>query len=193
MLQATMLDLEDIKPGTIRPLLRVEYDRLIDLGVFDDEKIELLRGMLVTMSPQGDRHVWMVVFLNKRLVNQVGDAYDVCPAGPLCATPDSEPEPDFSIIPHDPARRKKPTTALLVIEVANSSLRKDRKIKKAIYAEAGVPEYWIIDVSRDDELTVEVYTDPEGSTYKHVQKLRDGDTLRARHVPVVIPVAELPR
>lgn len=192
MLQS-MLDLEDIKPATVRPLMREEYDRLIDLGVFDDEKIELLRGVLVTMSPQGEPHLWMMIYLNKRIVREVGDDFDVCPAGPLCATPDSEPEPDLYVIPHDPKRRTKATTALLVIEIANSSLRKDRKIKKGIYAEAGVPEYWIVDVSREGSVSVEVYTEPDGLAYKEMRVLRDGDTLRALHVPVVIPVAELPR
>ncbi|HVK84072.1 MAG TPA: Uma2 family endonuclease [Kofleriaceae bacterium] len=103
------------------------------------------------------------------------------------------PEPDFTITRHDPAARQHPTTALLVIEVSNSSLRRDRKIKREIYAEAKVPEYWIVDVSKDDDLTVEVYTKPEGSTYTQVEVLRDGDVLRALHAPIVIPVADLPR
>jgi Uma2 family endonuclease len=188
-----MLDLEDIKPATVRPLMREEYDRLIDLGVFDDEKIELLRGVLVTMSPQGEPHWWMMIYLTKRIVLAVGDDFDVCPAGPLCATADSEPEPDLYVMTHDPGRRTKPTTALLVIEISNSSLRKDRKIKQGIYAEAGVPEYWIIDVSREGTVTVEVYTEPDGLAYKQMRTLHDGDVLRALHVPIVIPVAELPR
>ena len=189
----SMLDLEDIKPATFRRLTRAEYEQMAELGMFDDEKVELLRGMVVTMSPQGDRHTRTIIFLNRRLVELTNRTLDIRPGTPLAATDDSEPEPDFTITRHDPAAREHPTTALLVIEVSNSSLRRDRKIKREIYAEAKVPEYWIVDVSKDDDLTVEVYTKPEGSTYTQVEVLRDGDVLRALHAPIVIPVADLPR
>lgn len=76
-------------------------------------------------------------------------------------------------------------------EVSNSSLTKDRRIKAPIYAEAGVPEYWIIDVT-SDRLRVEVHTDPRDGDYRRVEILRDGDVLRPTRLPIEIPVIELP-
>jgi Uma2 family endonuclease len=91
----------------------------------------------------------------------------------------------------DPARRGHPDQLLLLIEVADSSLRTDRRLKRTIYAEAGVPEYWIVDVAT---LTVEVHTQPSSGTYASVRTLRDGDTLRPTLLPTVaIRVAEIPR
>ena len=78
----------------------------------------------------------------------------------------------------------------MLIEVAESSLPKDRRLKRDIYAEAGVPEYWIVDVT---SMTVEVYTQPQDGAYAHVEYLRDGAVLRPTQLPgIAIPVADLP-
>lgn len=99
--------------------------------------------------------------------------------------------PDVSVTPKDYSIRDLPSAMLLVIEVADSSLKSDRTVKLAIYAEANVPEYWIIDVNTS---TVEVFTEPSGATYKQVQVLRDGDVLRPTQLPTVaIAVADIPR
>lgn len=192
MLQS-VLDLDDIKPDGLRPLRRREYDELVDLGVFDDEKIELLRGVLVTMSPQGSPHARMVVWLNRRLIMALDPTWEVRPGLPYAASDDSEPEPDLLVTRDDPTREDHPSSALLVIEVSNSSLRKDRRIKLPIYAEAGVPEYWIVDVSQPDQVSVEVHTEPTADGYATSTTLRDGDVLRPRHVPIEIAVGDLPR
>lgn len=192
MLQA-MLDLDDIKPDGQRRLSRREYDELVKLGVFEDEKIELLRGMLVTMSPEGWQHADVGVWLTRRLNRGLDDTYEVRSAHPFAATEDSEPEPDLLIGRAQPGRRAHPSEALLVVEVSASSIRKDRKAKQAIYAEAGVPEYWIIDLTDESNPVVEVYTDPTATGYASMAKLRDGDVLRPLHVPIEIAVADLPR
>ncbi|MBA3452282.1 MAG: Uma2 family endonuclease [Deltaproteobacteria bacterium] len=188
-----MLDLDDIKPDGPRPLSRREYDELVNLGVFENEKIELLRGMLVTMSPQGSPHARMIVWLTRRLIKALDDSWEVRPGLPYAASDDSEPEPDLLVTVADPTRPDHPSTALLLIEVSNSSLRKDRKIKLPIYAEAGVPEYWIIDVSAAGEVSVAVYTEPTKDGYAKLVTLRDGDVLRPLHVPIEIAVSDLPR
>ena len=188
-----LLDLDDIKPDGPRPLARREYDELVNLGVFDDEKIELLRGMLVTMSPQGSPHAQMVVWLNRRLIKALDDTWEVRPGLPYAASDDSELEPDLLVTVADPARPEHPSTALLLIEISNSSLRKDRKIKLPIYAEAGVPEYWIIDVSEPGDVSVAVYTKPAKDGYATLVTLRDGDMLRPLNVPIEIAVSDLPR
>ncbi|MDB4962803.1 MAG: hypothetical protein JWP01_2802 [Myxococcales bacterium] len=188
-----MLDLEDIKPGGLRRLSRREYNDLARLGAFDHEKVELLRGMLVTMSPQGTPHMRMVVWLNRRLIKSLDESWEVRPGLSFAAADDSEPEPDLMVTSDSSKLDDAPTTAFLLIEVSNSSLRRDRKIKLPIYAEAGVPEYWIVNVSRPGEVTVEVYTEPTASGYAQMVTLRDGDTLRPLQVPIEIAVADLPR
>ncbi len=85
-----------------------------------------------------------------------------------------------------------PSVARLLVEVSDSSIRKDRLVKRALYAEVGVPEYWIIDITSGVPI-VEIYTDPTPAGYATMTKHRDGDVLRPRHVPIDIAVADLPR
>lgn len=191
MLQS-MLDPEDIKPSGVRRLLRAEYDQLVELGAFDGEKIELLRGQLVTMSPIGIPHRRLTVWMTRFLIEHLDHGYEVHPALPLAASDDSEPEPDMMVVRGDPPQLEV-TAPLLVMEFSDSSLRKDRKVKLPIYAEAGVPEYWIFDLSRDGKLVVEVYTDPTPSGYRSMKSYRDGDVLRPSQVPIEIAVADIPR
>jgi Uma2 family endonuclease len=187
-----MFDPELLAPEGIRKLSRGEYDRLVDLGWFAGEPIELLRGMLVTMSPQGLVHQNIGAWLTKRLILTLGEPWDVRAHSPYAASGDSEPEPDVSVSPAGDYISDHPSNAVLLIEVSNSSLKKDRGIKGPLYAEAGVPEYWIVDVS-GDELRIEVHTDPRGGDYRHVEILRDGDVLRPSRLPgVEILVTEIP-
>ena len=189
----TMLDHDDLRPSGIRPLRRSEYDRLVDLGAFDDEKIELLRGVLVTMSPEGYPHSDVGNWLFRRMARALDDAFEIRHAAPFAASEDSEPEPDL-FVGRTPAAQRKghPGEALLLVEVSSSSIRKDRSIKRALYAEVGVPEYWIIDLTKGVPV-VEVYTEPTAAGYAKVATLRDGDILRPIHVPIEIRVADLPR
>jgi len=176
----------------MRPISRAEYDRMVEVGILDeDDKVELLRGVIVKMSPQGEHHSALIEWLNNHLVRSLDPSFSVRPALPFAASDWSEPEPDFAILPAKRPSLAHPQTALLLIEVSDSSLRKDRRIKLGIYAEAGVPEYWIVNVK---EMTIEVYRDPSGDQYASKQILRDGDVARPRMVPgVEIAIADLPR
>jgi Uma2 family endonuclease len=180
-----------VQPERIRPLSRREYDRLIELDWFGDERIELLRGLLVTVSPQKWLHAAAVEFLTEQLILQLAGRYSVRPQLPFAADDWSEPEPDVAVAHKDPARRAHPSELLLLIEVADTSLRVDRGVKRAIYAEAGVPEYWIVDVNT---MTVEVHTQLSMGSYTRVATLCDGDVLRPSLLPeVAIRIADLPR
>jgi len=187
----SMLDLDSIAPERIRGLSRREYDELVERGHFDDEPIELLRGMLVTMSPQGDEHHGLTFWFTKRLTLGLGAEWDVHSQLPFAATDDSEPEPDILVTPTTTDVLRHPSSAFLVIEIARSSIRKDREVKAAIYAEAMVPEYWIVDVS-EPELRVEVRRGPAADGYQTVDVLRDGDVLKPLLLPIEIPVLEIP-
>ncbi|MBP9087166.1 MAG: Uma2 family endonuclease [Kofleriaceae bacterium] len=174
--------------SVVRPLRRVEYEQLAELGAFGDEKIELLRGSLVRMRPQGPYHANVVARLTNVLVSMVYPRFEVRPQLPFAADDTSMPEPDIMIVestgsltsPH-------PTRSLLVIEVSVSSLRLDRGLKAEIYSQAGVPEYWIIDMLHRK---IVVHRDPRSDGYASVQTLVDDHLLSARNVPVSLRVGD---
>jgi Uma2 family endonuclease len=145
-----------------RALTREQFGILVAAGAYEDQRVELIEGIVVDMAPQGPEHGFVVRRLNTRLVARLtvafGDRYEVSPQVPLAATPLSEPEPDLYVI--DAAEStplSHPSTAHLVIEVASTSQRKDLGIKARIYAAAGVPRYWVVDLAAE---RVVVHTDP---------------------------------
>ncbi len=170
-----MLDAELIRPEQRRPLRRTEYERLVELGAFKDERVELLFGMLVAMSPQGAFHFEVVSRLARLLDRRLGDRADVRSQGPLALADDSEPEPDVMVLPPGDYRHELPRTAWLVVEVAATSANDDRSIKGRLYARARIPEYWLVDLAAG---VVEVYTAPEGGVYTRVARAGRADVLR---------------
>jgi Uma2 family endonuclease len=184
----SMLDPELLRPERPRPLKRVEFERLIEAGAFEDERVELLYGQLVAMSPQSELHILVTAFITKALIQQLGDDYAVLPHSGLASWRLSRPEPDVSVVPFR-GFRNPITDALLVVEVADSSLRKDRELKLPLYAQAGIPCYWLVDLKR---LVVEVHTQPERRRYKRVVTKQHGDVLRAPGLPrVAVPVSKI--
>jgi Uma2 family endonuclease len=189
---SAMVDPSLLSADTIRPLSRIEYERMVELGFFhEDEHVELLEGVLVKMSPQGWLHAAVVQRLTKLLSRAIDDSLAVRTGLPFAAADCSEPEPDLAIVRDDPTLREHPSEVLLIIEVSNTSLDIDRTAKLATYAKAAVPEYWIVDVNA---MTVEVYTEPSRSRYARKLTLRDGDVLRPTLLlGIEIAVADLPR
>jgi Uma2 family endonuclease len=180
-----------IEPARVRPLKRSEYDRMIELGLFNNERIELIRGVLVKMSPQHAPHASTVQKLCRLLMKQVADRFSLRIQLPLALSDDSEPEPDVAVVSLGDYETEHPSTALLVIEVSDSSLKTDRT-KAAIYASAGIGEYWIVNL---EARTVELYSSPRGERYLEVGTLAAGETLRPAALPdVTIAVDDiLPR
>ena len=160
-------------PTAFRPLRRVEYDRLIDLGVFEGTKVELVGGVLVEMSPQKDPHFQLIADLNMLLVPMVLGRHTVSVQGPLQVDDISEPEPDLAVLPLARYRGVGKTgDALLVIEVSESSLSFDLGEKARRYAAAGYPEYWVIDAVKR-VLIRHTAPAPDG-TWGHVEHLTTG-------------------
>jgi Uma2 family endonuclease len=179
-------------PEDVRPLRRAEFYHLSSLGSFEDERVELLRGVIVVMSREEEpRHSAPVEWLLRKLIRALDEEFRVRPGMPFDASDYSVTLPDLVISAE--AGLHHPATALLLIEVSNTSLRKDRGIKLGIYAEAGVPEYWIINASKPGHVEVEVYTEPTPTGYARLVTLRDGDVLRPVRVPVEVAVADIPR
>jgi len=171
-----------------------EYHRMIEAGILgEDEHVQLITGTMVAMTPQGRPHARIIQRLNRLLVRVVGDDLEVLTQLPLTLLDDSEPEPDLAVVQAEEAQSREhhPRTALLVIEVAGESLRLDRKSKAALYARAGIPEYWIVNLA---ESTVEVHREPDPTTdsYRARTVVPSGGTLTPTTVPAVrIDVADL--
>ncbi len=181
---------EELRAEHIRPLSVADVDQLLKSGAIESgERIELLHGMLVVMDMDGEPHVWVTQRLMKRLVVATLEM----PVEVICQSSAKMgdfqlPSPDITVVPRQ-TRFTRPLGGLLVIEVAESSLRKDRVIKVPIYATAGVPEYWIVDTENE---RVFVHTEPHGRDYRAVEVVPRSGTLRPRELPgVEIVVDEL--
>ncbi len=171
-----------IAPEKVRPLRRAEYDRLVEMGAFEDERVELLFGVLVEMSPQDPAHAFVIQRLYRLLDRLLPAGLMVRSQSPLALADDSEPEPDLAVVPEDDYRSAHPTRALLVVEVAGSSIRKDRELKAALYAQAGVEEYWIVDLGRG---VVELNREPADGAYRVREVGGRGQAIALARVPTV--------
>lgn len=179
----------DVPPERVRPLRRREYDRLVADGAFADECLELLRGQIISMSPQGARHAAVIRKLNMLLAPALAGRADVQIQSPLALSDESEPEPDVAVVDPGDYADDHPHTAHLVIEVAESSQDTDRNVKTPLYAAAGIAEYWIVDVPAQH---VEVYLEPAGTLYQRKATYRREDTIQpARYPELTVPVADI--
>lgn len=175
LLQSTaMVDPRQLEPERILPLRRAQFDRMVEAGIFDDQRVELLRGVLVEMSPQGAPHADVSALLTELLIRALPTTAQVRCHLPFAASDVSEPEPDVAVYPARRFGDDHPARAHLIVEVSDSSLRKDRGLKSEIYAEASVPEYWVVDLVHG---TVEVRTEPVDGHYTRMTTYRRGQRI----------------
>ena len=151
-------------------------------------RAELLRGVIVEKMPKSPLHTKLVARLWSVFAAALGDTHWIRKEEPLTLA-DSEPEPDIAIVPGQEADYAvHPSTALLVVEVAVTTLAEDRELA-AIYAEAGVPEYWIVD---SHSRSVEIYRQPEAGAYRFSERRMADAILDATSLPGVrIALSEL--
>ncbi|HEX9820119.1 MAG TPA: Uma2 family endonuclease [Methylomirabilota bacterium] len=183
---------------TTRRWRRIEYDRLVELGIFVGERLELLDGMLVVGEPQGSTHAAIVMQVGRVLAAAFGSGWHPRLQAPMALDDDSEPEPDVAVVAGAPRDYlgAHPSTAALVVEVADSSLRLDRRLKSGLYARAGLAEYWIVNLA---DGVLEVHRAPAASadapygwSYRSVDVLRPPTTASPLAAPgAQIPVADL--
>lgn len=175
-----------------RPLRRTEYEALGRQGAFDDEKVELLDGQIVYAAEEGPPHAGICARLNRILVEGIpASEGEVRVGNPFALSELSEPEPDFFVTtPSATYRAAHPRSASLVIEVAQTSRARDLGIKAALYAAAGVTDYWVVDLKRN---VVVVHRDPLGTTFATVTVHDAGKLRPLHHSGVVIDVADLLR
>jgi len=158
------------------------------------ERLELLDGLLVVREPQGSRHAATIRRVLAALRRALGDVWQIDSQLPIALDADSEPEPDVSVVPRDSRayRDAHPSRAVLIVEVAETSYRTDREHKTSLYARAGIPDCWIIDLAHD---ALEVHREPESSPdalygwrYRSVMTLRPPATV----APLVAPGSPIP-
>ena len=171
-----------------------EYHHMIEAGILgEDDRVQLIAGAVVAMTPQGPAHALVIQNLTRLVAQGLAAELALRPQLPLTLPDDSEPEPDLAVVRLEDARSREhhPRTALLVVEVAGDSLRLDRQTKAALYARAGIPEYWIVNLA---ETTVEVHREPDSETgaYRAKAVVSSEGTLAATSVPGLrINVADL--
>jgi Uma2 family endonuclease len=162
-----------------------DYHRMIDAGIVkEDDRVQLVDGVIIEMSPQSEPHARLIQKLNRALSRGLSDDYVVRPQLPLTLGTKSEPEPDLAVVRAGDAasRDEHPKTAVLVIEVSSDSLRFDRGPKAAVYARAAVAEYWIFDVAGR---CVEARWDPDSASarYRSTATLDETATLESKSIP----------
>ncbi len=188
-------DLEQIAvhPAPVEPSDRLwtrkEYHLLADKGFFDSQRVELIEGRIIEMPPQKVPHALALELVSRFLYRNFTAGFRVRIQMPFVASSGSELEPDALLVRGDPrdGSTEHPTTADLVVEIAETSLRHDRR-KAILYAGSGVSEYWIVNLV---DRTLEVHRDAVGTPtsmgYRTVQTLAASDAVRL----VVNPSLEL--
>lgn len=181
-------------PLTLRRWKRVEYERLVDLGVFEGDPIELIGGQLIVAEPKGSPHATAVGMANDALRAVLPPGWIVRVQDPLALDDESAPEPDIALVRGSRAdyRHAHPARPALAIEVAQSSLGFDRQEKGSLYARAGVQDYWIVNLV---DGVLEVYRDaapdasaPYGWRYRSIETLSPP----ALVTPLVPPSSSIP-
>jgi Uma2 family endonuclease len=163
-----------------------EYHKLGEVGIFDeDDRVELLDGEIILMSPVGYRHAKAVRRLNNGLVPHSRRRFQVDVQNPVIVSDDSEPQPDLLLL--DPAvdayeGLPEARHVYLVIEVADATLRYDRGRKLKAYARAGIRELWIVNLRED---VIEVYRDPAGEAYRTTRVARGSERVAPAAFPDV--------
>ncbi len=155
----------------IRPLTSVEYYQMIESGIIrEGERVELILGQIFTMAAKGTRHTVATTRLITELPMLIQRRAIVRCQDPITLLNNSEPEPDIVIarLRSDDYINSHPSPAdiILLMEVADSSIKFDRETKAPLYAAAGISEYWIVNLI-DDRL--EIYRQPEGDIYASIE------------------------
>lgn len=171
-----------------------DYHRLGEAGILgEDDRVELLEGQLVDMSPIGPRHALAIDALAELLITAVARRASVRVQNPVVLDDESEPQPDLAVVQRPwrgyPEQHPPPDDVLLLIEVADSSLDTDKGAKLELYARAGIREFWIVDLTTD---CVIVHRMPNGGRYDLITRVESSAALDVQALPdVTFPAASL--
>lgn len=164
-----------------------DYARMRESGILtEDDRVELIDGEIRNMSPIGPYHAAIVTKIVKFLMGQVKDDALISPQNPIQLNDYTEPQPDIAVLAYrdDYYAQALPTAedVLIVIEVSDTTLSYDREEKMRRYAQAAIPEAWIVNLS---EHVVEQYTVPAQGQYTRIQKVLLGDTITSSVFPTI--------
>lgn len=156
-----------------------QYHKMVDSGILnEDDRVELIRGEIIEMSPIGKQHAACVAKLSQLLTLALVNRAIVWAQNPIKLSDSSEPQPDVALLkPREDfyySAQPQPQDIFLLIEVADSTIKYDREVKIPLYAEEGIGEVWLVDLN---ERSVEVYREVTKDGYKNVQKLSGGEGL----------------
>ncbi|MDF5738233.1 MULTISPECIES: Uma2 family endonuclease [unclassified Nostoc] len=156
-----------------------QYHKMVDSGILtEDDRVELIRGEIIEMSPIGTKHAACVKRLNKLLSQKLWDRVLIAIQDPVELNDNSEPQPDVALLkPRDDfyaTAHPQPQDIFLLIEVSDSTVMYDREEKIPLYAQANIIEVWLVDIN---EQIVEVYQQPTAAGYQLMQKFTSGQTL----------------
>ncbi|MCI0396492.1 MAG: Uma2 family endonuclease [Chloroflexi bacterium] len=171
--------------GTRRLFTTAEYDQMIAAGILtEDDRVELIQGEIIVMSPLGSRHAACVSRLNWLFSRGLGEAAIVRVQDPIHLDERSEPEPDVALVQPRPdfyaQAHPEPEDVLLIVEVADTSLAYDRQVKIPLYARAGVGEVWLVNLN---DHTMTVYRRPTLAGYSETTRFRPGQSLSPQAFP----------
>lgn len=169
-----------------------EYHQMIAAGILDNRRVELLRGEIVEMSPEGEPHAYFSSEAGEYLIKLLGELAMVRLDKPITLPNASEPEPDIAIVQrlgreyltHHPY----PENIFWLIEYANSSLEKDLEIKSRIYAEVDIAEYWVVNLKKRQLV---FFRHPEDGEYTSKSTLMDGTIYPIAFPDIAISVSAI--
>jgi Uma2 family endonuclease len=176
----------------LRLWTRAEYERLAESGILtEDDRVELIDGVIYKLTAQKSGHANTVDVAQETLRDAFGRGYRVRVQLPMALGEASEPEPDVAVVAggRGDFQHAHPSSASLVVEVADATLTYDRRVKAPPYARAGLPEYWVLNLIANQ---LEVHRDPSPTGYKNVSILKRGDHIAPLAKPdASIAVADL--
>jgi Uma2 family endonuclease len=164
-----------------------EYHRMAEVGIFrPDERVELIEGEIVEMSPIGPRHAGCVINATRLFITRLGERVVLSPQNPVTIRPRSEPQPDLALLrPREVSYSEAlptPQDVVLAVEVADTTVRFDRLVKARLYARAGIAESWLL---LPNDRAIEIHREPGPEGYAHVTR-HDADQVVA---PLAFPDA----
>ena len=187
--RADIVRMATLLPG---PFTVEMYHKLGELGIFDeDDRVELLDGQIVEMSPIGAAHAACVYRLTNLLARRTSGDVGVSVQNPVLLDPRWEPQPDIALLRRSGGFHGEwvatARDVVLVIEVADSSLERDRDLKIPRYAHEGIAEAWLVDLNND---RITCYRDPRPNGYTETRIVKRGERLRVEQVPDLEITAE---
>lgn len=170
-----------------------EYYKMAEVGILKPtDRVELINGEIIQMSPIKSPHASAITTLHELLIEQLFKQVTIRNQHPIRIENHSEPEPDIAVVLHRKDRYKhnhpSPAETLLVIEVSDSTLKYDRKIKKKLYAKATIPEYWIINIPDNQ---IEVFKKPVNGVYSEELIYKNKETIKADTIDFLISVDDI--